>query len=154
MITDENLHKAMAEIGGHIFEGGGKDIELMPGWIKPLPYFGWFWRTFDWNRVPLGLQVADGEPTVVGIMAKNKWYYREYYCTPNESGIIRSWCEDIATGYSEQRVKCLTLYLQTLADNDGWSECDREAIDARTMENFLAGNYKIVDLSDLIKDKQ
>lgn len=145
-MNDDELHKAMAEISGSFIDGSGKCIELLPGWEKPLPFFGWFWRSFDWNRVPLGLGGEDGAPKYVGIMAKNKWYYPEYFCSSDESRVIRAHCEDIARGYSEEKVRSFTLYLQTLADKDSWSECDREAIDARTMQDFINGNYTFIQL--------
>lgn len=145
-MNDEDLHKAMAEIAGHIFESNGKDIELLPGWEKSLPFFGWFWRAFDWNRVPLGLQVEEGEPTVVGIMAKNKWYYPEYYCNEKESKVIKTICLSLASEYTEKKVKDLTSYLQNVGKLAAWTPCDREAIDKRTMQNFLNGNYTFIRL--------
>lgn len=146
LLDDKKLHESMRFVA----DDPAKEIELIGEWSKQLPYFGWFWREFDWNRVPLGLQ-QDENVTLVGIMAKNKWYYREYYCTPDESSVIRSWCEDIAYKYTEEKIRCLTLYLQTLAGNKGWMDCDEEAIDERTRQDFANGKYSFISLEDFLK---
>ena len=79
---------------------------------RPTPTLGWFWRCQDFNKVRLG-KTDEG---LIGFMMNNKWGYKEYTCTPEESLIIRNMCVDIVSDNDLTKVKRQSLmnYLGTL----------------------------------------
>lgn len=53
-------------------------VELVDDYGDPVvPYFGWFWRTVDFDADRCTLGVANGE---VRFMESNKWDYDEVVC--------------------------------------------------------------------------
>lgn len=108
-------------LAGHsdVDEDADRDYELF-GTGKRLAYIGWFWRAVDvvGRDIPLGW--ADGG--FVGIMARNKWDYRQRDMTPDEAehfvAAIEAAMDAEAAGAAREdinrRLRDVSLWIQGL----------------------------------------
>jgi hypothetical protein len=110
-MTDEQLHTALSDLVDR--------EDITPDLVnvgKALPYYGWWWRTFDWNRVPLA-RAGTGDfdfPPWTGFCANNKWDYPCWTATREQSEKIRALCEAFVVDPSKATATAVYEYLQTL----------------------------------------
>ena len=112
-MTSEELNDKLRDLSdeGDIY--GPKGLESSG---KAIPYYGWFWRTVDFDR-PIRLAYADGSggddvPSWVGFCEKNKWNYEEFTATREQTAEIRRLAIEFASLPSRGRAQALFDYLQ------------------------------------------
>lgn len=83
---------------------------------KAIAYYGWFWRTVDFDRL-ISFAYANGDgkddvPGWVGFCQNNKWGYEEFTTTPEQSAWVRNLCEAFAKEPTASKAKMLFDYMQ------------------------------------------
>jgi len=112
-MTSGELNGCLSELS----DRGDLGPSGLAGSGKAIPYYGWFWRTVDFDsRIRLAYTRHQGRdvPSWVGFCAKNKWGYPEFTATLEQSSEIRRLCEWFAAVPTRQTATAVYDYLQTL----------------------------------------
>ncbi len=103
--TSEELNNKIREI----CNDGNYDFSMENG--KAIPYIGWWWRDFNFDRYPYSLGfIPDHE--YVGFMVRNKWGYPSISLTNEQSVELRYMLENTVDNPNEDALVKVYNYIQ------------------------------------------
>lgn len=93
----------------------------LAGTGKLLPYYGWFWRSVDFDH-PITFAYANGcgddVPGWVGFCENNKWDYEMFTASADDSKRVRELAEALASEPSHETAQALFDYMQSIRPAD------------------------------------
>lgn len=111
-ITDKALNARLAAL-----DGGGYTVHGLEDTGKCIPYVGWFWRNVDFSR-PVHLYMPSEPgfdvPQFIGFMENNKWGYRTFACTQEQTDSIKALLVLAVSSPSDALFQAVFDYMQKL----------------------------------------
>ncbi len=98
---------------------------------KPIPYIGWYWRSFNFDNFDrlFGIipakETPDGKP-IVGFMENNKWDYDYVQADEEEWREIRQLLEIAVDDPTNENLNSVHVAIQNLHDEERLVPCEYE----------------------------